>query len=99
VPELLLIELLIGISVILLILGLGTQVIIPIFTNRPMFPVFRRRQKVKELEQVLDELDDLTLDRQIKDARKKADKMREPAHVVHIVPPTKNSNPVEHNEQ
>lgn len=84
-PELAIVDLLVFGVVVALILGFGTQVVLPIILGQPIFPFFRRRQKTRELRRAVDEVDELALDQEIREVRNRAERMRQKAPVVHIV--------------
>jgi hypothetical protein len=52
-----------------------TQVMVPLWGNVPLFPMFRRRKLVKKLTEVRGAVDDAELKRQINEERARAAKV------------------------
>ena len=65
------IDLLVIVVVGFLIYGLIMQVLIPIFTARPLFSIFRRRRLTRDLEEVHEALDEALLQRRIDAERRR----------------------------
>lgn len=65
------------IVITVIIVGLISQVVIPMWRNLPVFPIFRRRRILEQNLRKVNELgDDAKLEAEIKDARKGARKPR-----------------------
>lgn len=72
----------IEIVVVLLLLIVGiTQVVIPLWNNRPLFPAFRDPGKVEyELGEVEEELHSLELEKEVMTKKKKIEEMKRTLH-------------------
>ena len=87
-PELVALDLVVILAVVILIYGGVTQVVVPIFTVRPLFPAFHRnRRLVRELEQAHQDVDEIILEKKIASTRSRAEKLNETAPVIRMVRP------------